>query len=532
MANEKDLKQLRVDDFLQTALDLFDGKSCPVCGTSFDVESFLSIVQPKKEYYQYLAKSKQQLSSYLDKVRQIVEPIIASVKPVEKYGQMLKPTVDVSKLSQLLKVANILKESLSYLFPLEEKKIKIDNFITACLEAKETVGFLQEGISRLPNPNEQESARDFLNIGQMHIDAFREICKKIKVSQEKNAVANKIYAVYNDITTQTLNQIYDNIESDFINFYKFINQDDESAFDAKLIPKKGGLEISVDFYGRGFYPPGALHSEGHQDGMGLCLYLALMRYLFADNFTLAILDDVLMSVDTGHRRQFSRLLKDFFSSTQFIITTHDKTWFNHLRNDGLIPQRGFVDFRSWSVEVGPTTWQGRDVWHEINTLLCENNIHYASSLLRRYLEHIFEDICHRLRAPVPYRSDARYTLGDFLPNGYSCLKKILKKGKDAGNSFGNSSVIEFLNAWDEKLSKAYQLTRVDEWQLNSAVHYTNWENFHKNEFSSLVESYKNLVDCFRCDKCFNFINLTYNNMVASYLDCSCGNVSVKLIPKK
>jgi hypothetical protein len=51
-----------------------------------------------------------------------------------------------------------------------------------------------------------------------------------------------------------------------------------------------------------------VETEGHQDGMGVCLYLALMKRLFGDQFTFALLDDVVMSVDVGHRYQFCQLL--------------------------------------------------------------------------------------------------------------------------------------------------------------------------------------------------------------------------------
>jgi hypothetical protein len=54
------------------------------------------------------------------------------------------------------------------------------------------------------------------------------------------------------------------------------------------------------------------NSEGHQDGMGVCLYFALMKRLFGDRFTFALLDDVVMSVDAGHRYQFCKLLKASF----------------------------------------------------------------------------------------------------------------------------------------------------------------------------------------------------------------------------
>ena len=38
--------------------------------------------------------------------------------------------------------------------------------------------------------------------------------------------------------------------------------------------------------------------------MGICLYLALIRQLLGSDFRLAVLDDVVMSVDSSHRRQF------------------------------------------------------------------------------------------------------------------------------------------------------------------------------------------------------------------------------------
>ena len=107
----------------------------------------------------------------------------------------------------------------------------------------------------------------------------------------------------------------------FSTYYRAINEDDESKFTAKLTPSEGRLGLDVNFYERGLFPPGAYHSEGHQDGMGVCLYLALMKRLFGDRFSFALLDDVVMSVDVGHRRQFCKLLKTYFPDTQFIITT-------------------------------------------------------------------------------------------------------------------------------------------------------------------------------------------------------------------
>jgi recombinational DNA repair ATPase RecF len=100
-----------------------------------------------------------------------------------------------------------------------------------------------------------------------------------------------------------------------------INEGDEVKFTAKLTPSEGKLDFAVNFYERGLFPPAAFHSEGHQDGMGVCLYLALMKRLFGDRFTIALLDDVVMSVDAGHRYQFLPIIKDPFS--EHAIHYHD-----------------------------------------------------------------------------------------------------------------------------------------------------------------------------------------------------------------
>ena len=67
-------------------------------------------------------------------------------------------------------------------------------------------------------------------------------------------------------------------------FYRDINGDDEFGFKARFEPAEGKLDLEVAFYDRGMFPPGAYHSEGHQDGMGVCLYLALMKRLLGDRF--------------------------------------------------------------------------------------------------------------------------------------------------------------------------------------------------------------------------------------------------------
>ena len=172
--------------------------------------------------------------------------------------------------------------------------------------------------------------------------------------------------------------------------------------------------------------------------MGLCLYLALMKHTLGDKFTFAVLDDVLMSVDTGHRREVCRLLKTEFPNTQFILTTHDRVWLQHMRTEGLIKNSQF--FAGWNVDTGPRIWDDTDIWTEINAALAKNDVPHAAALLRRYLEYIATVLADNLRAKVEYRSDANYDLGDLWPPMTNRWRDRLKKGVKTAEHWNQCSV--------------------------------------------------------------------------------------------
>jgi hypothetical protein len=147
--------------------------------------------------------------------------------------------------------------------------------------------------------------------------------------------------------------LYDEVEQDSSTFYRALNGADGEKFTAKLKHAAGSLDLDVNFYGRGLYPPAAYHSEGHQDGMGVCLYLALIKRLFGKKFTLSLLEDVVMSVDSSHRYEFCKLLKTHFPDTQFIITTHDRVWAEQMKSAGLVTGKTSIAFYSWTIDTGP-----------------------------------------------------------------------------------------------------------------------------------------------------------------------------------
>ena len=173
--------------------------------------------------------------------------------------------------------------------------------------------------------------------------------------------AASVEKAYIEARDEILEGLYVKIKDRFVKFYKEMHGDDEKGFSADFTPKDAGLNFKVNFYGRGLHPPHAMHSEGHQDSMGVCLFLALSEHLNKGLVDLVILDDVIMSVDTGHRRMFCNVLANNFSDRQFVITTHDTTWANQLRSAGLIPSKQMLKFSNWDVGSGPVVHYEADM---------------------------------------------------------------------------------------------------------------------------------------------------------------------------
>jgi hypothetical protein len=228
-----------------------------------------------------------------------------------------------------------------------------------------------EKIEAKPDQTATLDAQTFLTTAQLRLGDYREAMRKSKAAKIAWTSANTAYEAYCSVMEEQLNTLYEDVQADFSTFYRAINGDDEAKFTAKLTPSEGKLDLNVNFYERGLFPPGAYHSEGHQDGMGVCLYLALMKRLFGDRFTVALLDDVVMSVDSGHRYQFCKLLKTHFPDTQFIITTHDRLWAEQMKSAGLVTAKTSIVFHSWTIDTGPLVESNLEIWDEIAAALAK-----------------------------------------------------------------------------------------------------------------------------------------------------------------
>ncbi|MGE8942762.1 ATP-binding protein [Leptospira interrogans] len=524
------LDGLSREALLKSALAHFDGSACPVCDTPFEAAAFENHLASKLSHLDAVAKKRVLLEAEIKPILDIIHGAGTALATMIGYAPLFSPALDSKALSEFKATLLGQYQQLQKLLPLDATLTILTSAHTSP-DLSSTLGAFAAAISTIPEPSKQDAAREFLVLAQERLEQCREAKRKVAASAFRSDRAAKILKLYGGVTTTRLEAIYKDVESAFTEYYRKINEDDESAFTAKLMPSIGKLGFDVDFYGRGHFPPGAYHSEGHQDGMGLCLYLALMNHLLGKNFTFAVLDDVLMSVDAGHRRQVCTLLKENFPNTQFTFTTHDEIWLRHMKSAGLIKDRNFAHFRKWTVDLGPTEWDDRDVWAEIDLYLEKGDVRGAAALLRHYLEHFSKEACDRLRASVEFRGDAQFVLGDLLPNATGTFGELLKKAKAAAKSWNQQDVIEKIDTLENTFSNAKTKTNHDQWQLNAAVHFNSWADLKKEDFTPVVAAFKNFVAFFNCTSCDEMYYVAPDRGKREALRCGCGGLNLNLLKK-
>jgi hypothetical protein len=527
------LAALQRRSFIEKGLDLVDGPECPLCDTTWeDEQQLLEHLRAK------LAKSneaEQLQDSLLRNGTAIAEQVIRAVSlvtPVQKLAEKELESAFPQTLTAWKADLEELKAKLVTVDGLTAMKDRLTgNWLQIPDALPENLKRLAEKVTAKPDQTATVNAHTFLTTAQLRLGDYREALKNEKAAKHASTSAKAAYDVYCRVLEDELNTLYEEVQEDFSTFYRELNEDDEGNFTAKLTPSEGRLDLKVNFYERGLFPPGAYHSEGHQDGMGVCLYLALMKRLFGSRFTFALLDDVVMSVDSGHRYQFCKLLKAYFPETQFIITTHDRLWAEQMKSAGLVSGKTSISFNSWTIDTGPLVESNLEIWEEIDTALARGKVEAAAAALRHHLEYVSRHLADQLGASPRFRADGNYALGELLPCVLTRMKELYGKAANAAQSWGNEADKQAAVERKATLSASAGASNVEQWAVNKAVHYNAWANFGRKDFEPVVVAFKELLAQFHCESCDSWVYAMPKRGTPESLRCSCSAININLKQK-
>lgn len=519
---------------LEKGLELVDGAHCPLCDHPWpDAEHLLSHLRTKLAKSESAGTLQTALLRHGAAISGHVDALIGLLRQAHRIARSENDMATVEAITAWGTDLGDLKATLASFDGLIGLGPRLaQQWYAPPAPASERLAMLRRTIEAKPDQSAAVEAQTFLTTAQLRLEDFRLAMRKAATAKTASELATLAYDAYCDAMEAELEALYADIQADFSAFYRQINQDDEAAFSAELKPSEGKVDLKVNFYERGLYPPGAYHSEGHQDGMGVCLYLALMKRLFGKDFTIALLDDVVMSVDAGHRYQFCRLLKTQFPDTQFVITTHDRLWAEQMRSAGLVTSKTSLAFHSWSVDTGPLVESNSDIWVDIEAALAKGKVETAAHGLRHHLEYVSRVLADQLGARPAFRADGSYELGDLLPSVLARTKELYGKAADAAQSWGSEDARQVTTTRKAELSASNGASSVEQWAVNKAVHYNEWASFGRHDFEPVVHSFKDLLDRFRCADCGSWLYVTPRGGRPEALRCQCAAINLNLNPRR
>ena len=380
----------------------------------------------------------------------------------------------------------------------------------------------------LPKPTPEQTAWDKLTRLEESVRILENRTKEQEISVLHSKRSKILFTEYEKARDAVLEGLYSRISDRFVRFYKVLHDHERGHFGARLQPHGAGLTFEVDFMGRGTHPPHALHSEGHQDSMGVCLFLALNEELVRGDLGLIVLDDVMMSVDAGHRKDVCRLLAEQFTDCQFVITTHDRTWAKQLRQERVVKAHQVVEFTGWTVEDGPKTHRQMDLWETIQAHLDEDDVNGAAFRLRRGSEDFFEGVCSALGAEITYNSGMQWQLDDWLPASMGQYKDLVRRGRRAASSWGDEDTVAAFNELESVRKQIYDRTHVEQWSINASVHYNHWAEMSKEDFLPVVDAFRDLQGLFECSFCGGLLEKVPRKGSLEVAKCRCGKLNWNL----
>ena len=425
-----------------------------------------------------------------------------SIEPrtwVQKTSDILSPQVSDINIQELTETLNSWSSQ---------------NFPTRFSESHQQ---LKQIISTIPTP---DTIKPLLNLKAFLSDAQRlwQEQEPLRVRSERaqriSEIAVHVFDPAEQSRKEEIQTIFDQIAGDIDKLYARVNLDENRRGIQLEVRDIGTFSVNLRhiFYDRKGEDLRAYSNEADLDIYGLCTFLVLRRWYRNQypEFNLLILDDVLTSIDAEHSVRFTELLMNEFKDYQIILTTHDRIWFEHLRDIqarcGMSQQFISKIIHRWSLDEGPDLREPQEACEQLEQLIMqEGEAYQIASEAGRLLEHILQEMRYNLPLAVQARRGERYEIGDLWPAYY---RKIRKDYPGFSNKV--QSTIGTLDV---------------RWTVRNwlGAHFNDWaKGVARNE---AVEFGKAVADLFYmsfCTKCRRFIqpSITPKGQMA----CRCGNL--------
>lgn len=368
---------------------------------------------------------------------------------------------------------------------IEKLKKLIESMSTKCQAMLEKIGVPEDWKNKI-------AAITIASQVKVLANEATKIESDLKVEEQQSECMEKIYNAFSETKKNTISEIYEAIIGNVNTFYSTLHQNDpHKNIELKIAAdRRASAELKIESFDKAREDPRAFTSEGHQDSLGLCIFLAFVRR-FNEGCNLIVLDDVVTTIDAQHRDRICKLLLEQFRNYQLVVTTHDGVWYEQLRSH----QRAFrvhgywknLEIIRWTLKTGPIIEPFKLRWDRIKAKIESGDKQGAASEGRNYVEWLLKKICRVTLARLVIKE--RYTVADLLSPARERLDKLTRE-----------------NPFQEKVSTGFQELEATAIMGNLMAHDNpEVENVSIDEVNRFCEAVHDLHTMFTCPGCGSFL---------------------------
>lgn len=327
---------------------------------------------------------------------------------------------------------------------------------------------------------------------------WRKADEELQRASKVFELVNLIYSQLVEARKNGIGKIVEDLEKDFVRLFEKLHPGEGHKAIQIILQdhRDASADLRTETEGmKPMHPLGNL-SEGHLDSLGLCIFLAFIKH-FSQDLPLIVLDDVLTSIDAGHRMKVAQLVASEFKGNQLIITTHDEMWANELvtviRKEQ-IPLK-VIRMNPWNKENGATYDEYiASYWDYYKGQVAQGRKQDAIGGAGRNLEQFLATMRRHLHLAVPATLDDRYTLGLMLPAFWKWAGEHNIQRPDEPEFANRLNVLkeEFDTYW-----------KIRNW---SGAHYNEWgSTVSQQEAATFIAIIEELVNAFQCPACSSLV---------------------------
>ena len=513
LAKEREnINKIRLSDFLSKGKSVIDANSytddkCPFCLSPYELGKLQAEVQ------QRLADMAE-LQAKLDAAKDLKDALLGKVMAISTQSKTISK--DCKNLQGYEELAHRADEAVDLL---REFYTGI-KFAFGALEVFKPPEGIDAAITALRKQCEASSTKaqdDATKLGLTELekkvatalDSLRFLGAQVRNYAEVQAIIDAYKAQISTLSTifdrfiavqnAALQVVLDTVSADVGVFYSKLHPK-ESVDKVRLtMVGEEGVEFEYSFHGHITQPPRKYLSESHLNSLGVVLFLANARILNKYSKFL-VLDDIVTSFDTSHRRRLLRLLRDEFSDWQIIILTHESVWFDLIKKEIVESGWQFHEVRSSEtngiqMDESPATLKA--------IIEKKKGKEDVTNDLRKLLESVLKKVCHGLEVKVSFRyNDVNEKRMPY--ELLACLRSALKeKSPDLGKStifsdLAGSALIANLGSHD------------------------NPEQIVGEDVDVLLEDIEKFTDIFLCRHCHRVIQSSISIPGTKEISCKCG----------